>query len=289
MRTTRTVPHLMPRALLFLGGLLLATTALCRPATAQDMVQGIYSRTVKVHIRYAQAAEISEAFGGGVTGIGSPSGRPLSAPYSGSAANLLPDGIQSVTALVPDNSLIIRYDTDDALREIREIIRILDVKPHSVAIRAVATLTITDSAGRKQKLVLRAEGLATGERRLHLKTSAESDPKGAGLLPVICTSDADLAARPFGDYSLNVVSDWYIDIAWRTSGSTNSTKPIRLKNVYRTDTVVENGGTATVTRATLKIPSGTAELILQLTAQLATDLPDAAAPSTKPIKRVTKP
>lgn len=282
MRNARLLLNLLRQTGLSVLWLLVAVMTMGRYSAAQNNNFVTTTRTVKIPVRFARAADISNAMGGGMLVFGMSVGVTditIPSPFTGSAANLLPDGIQSVTSFEPDNTLIVRYDTDDALRELKEIVRLLDVKPPTVSIRAVATVTLTDNAGHKQRLVLRSEGLTSGERRLHVKTSTESDPKRSGLLPVICTSDADLAARPFGDYSVNVVSDWYIDIAWHAPGSA---KPIRLKNVYRTDVAVENGATITVTRATLKVPSGTAELVLQLTPRLAPGLSVSTTPSSTP-------
>jgi len=41
-----------------------------------------------------------------------------------------------VTAYDVDNTLIVRYDTDDALRELKEIVRLLDIAPKQISIKA---------------------------------------------------------------------------------------------------------------------------------------------------------
>lgn len=75
--------------------------------------------------------------GGGLGGIGGGGigGGGIGGQGAG-AANLLPDGIQSVTAYDVDNTLIVRYDTDDALRELKEIVRLLDIAPKQLSIKA---------------------------------------------------------------------------------------------------------------------------------------------------------
>lgn len=74
--------------------------------------------------------------GGGGLGGGGLGGGGLGGGQGGTAANLLPDGIQSVTAYDVDNTLIVRYDTDDALRELKEIVRLLDIAPKQLMIKA---------------------------------------------------------------------------------------------------------------------------------------------------------
>jgi len=74
--------------------------------------------------------------GGGGLGGGGRGGGLGGGQGAGGAANLLPEGIQSVTAYDVDNTLIVRYDTDDALRELKEIVRLLDIAPKQLAIKA---------------------------------------------------------------------------------------------------------------------------------------------------------
>jgi general secretion pathway protein D len=74
--------------------------------------------------------------GGGLGGGGLGGGGLGGGQGAGGAANLLPEGIQSVTAYDVDNTLIVRYDTDDALRELKEIVRLLDIAPKQLSIKA---------------------------------------------------------------------------------------------------------------------------------------------------------
>lgn len=55
----------------------------------------------------------------------------------GSAAQLLPDGIQSLLAFSNDGSLLVKYDParPEALTELRKIIRLLDVKPRQIQVK----------------------------------------------------------------------------------------------------------------------------------------------------------
>ena len=56
----------------------------------------------------------------------------------GGASALLPDGIQSLLALSNDGSLLVKYDParPEALTELRKIIRLLDVKPRQIQVKA---------------------------------------------------------------------------------------------------------------------------------------------------------
>jgi general secretion pathway protein D len=68
-------------------------------------------------------------FGGGGGGLGGGGG-------GGQAGALLPQGIDSLLAYDVDNTIIVRYSDDDALRELKEIVRLLDVAPKQLMIRA---------------------------------------------------------------------------------------------------------------------------------------------------------
>ena len=56
----------------------------------------------------------------------------------GGASALLPDGIQSLLAFSNDGSLLVKYDParPEALTELRKIIRLLDVKPRQIQVKA---------------------------------------------------------------------------------------------------------------------------------------------------------
>jgi general secretion pathway protein D len=54
----------------------------------------------------------------------------------GNAGSLLPEGILNVLAYDVDNSLIVQYDDPAGFREFRELIRLLDIAPKQLMIRA---------------------------------------------------------------------------------------------------------------------------------------------------------
>jgi general secretion pathway protein D len=54
----------------------------------------------------------------------------------GAQGALLPEGIESVLAYDVDNTLIVRYSDPEGLRELKEIVRLLDIAPKQLMIRA---------------------------------------------------------------------------------------------------------------------------------------------------------
>ena len=77
-----------------------------------------------------------QGFGGqgGQGGIGGQQGGP--GGQNGQQANLRPAGIQNLVASDADNSLIVDYDDVDDLARLREIVKLLDVAPKQVNIKA---------------------------------------------------------------------------------------------------------------------------------------------------------
>jgi type II secretory pathway component GspD/PulD (secretin) len=85
-----------------------------------------------------------QGFGGGGQGAGGigqggqgQGGQGQGQNQIGSAATLLPEGIQSLLAFSNDGSILVRYDPSrpEALTELRRIIRLLDVKPRQIQVK----------------------------------------------------------------------------------------------------------------------------------------------------------
>lgn len=78
-----------------------------------------------------------QGFPGGGQGSGQGQNGQGNGNQTGTAAQLLPDGIQSLLAFSNDGSLLVRYDPahPEALTELRKIIRLLDVKPRQIQIK----------------------------------------------------------------------------------------------------------------------------------------------------------
>jgi type II secretory pathway component GspD/PulD (secretin) len=72
--------------------------------------------------------------GGGPGGVGGPGGGPGGAGQQG--ATLRPPGITNIISHDADNALLVEYDDVEDLNRLREIIRLLDVAPKQVIIKA---------------------------------------------------------------------------------------------------------------------------------------------------------
>jgi general secretion pathway protein D len=98
-----------------------------------------------------------QGFGGGQPGGGGFGGQPggqgqggqfgQGGQGGGAASGLLPEGLNQgdLLAYDADGSIIVRSNNDQALRQLREIIRLLDVKPRQIMVRAeFVTVTQND-------------------------------------------------------------------------------------------------------------------------------------------------
>ncbi len=81
-------------------------------------------------------------FGGGQAGGGQNQGGQN---QGGQATGLLPDGITGLYAITNDGSLLVKYDNAAALKQLRDILRLLDVKPRQLQLKAeFVTVTQND-------------------------------------------------------------------------------------------------------------------------------------------------
>jgi hypothetical protein len=229
----------------------------------------------KMKLRYSRAADLAEAFGGGILDAREaqpPDPNRATFPsdpwYGQQAQNLLPEGIDSVIAQIADNTLIFR-GTYEGMAEFITIVRAIDVRPEAVEVEARVQVIVKTPSGSRTVLDARSLGRTAGERRAHLKhVAAGPMALAAGASLDSATSDLDVYGRPLGDGSFSVHADWYVDFVWRAAGKA---KPLRINNIFRSDGITTDGKTITVTRSTVKLPAGSAELVLQLTPRTARD------------------
>lgn len=73
---------------------------------------------------------------GGQGGFGGAGGFGGQGGVGGGVGGLVPQGIDSLLAYDIDNTLIVRTSDEDALRELKEIIRLLDIAPRQLMIKA---------------------------------------------------------------------------------------------------------------------------------------------------------
>lgn len=221
------------------------------------------SRYTKIPVRYVLASDMAANFGGTTlyrrdAGL-RPGQSPRGWPY-GAAAALVPDGTESIIADDSDNTLIV-VGSDEANREMRERVAMMDVRPRPIQVRARATLTLRDSAGKSRTLLVDAAGRTTTNRRMHVKSdSAESARAGAGPAPSRETSDLDVYVRLLPEDEVSLDADWYVDIAW--PGKQNAP---RIHQVFRSNGIVKSGVDMQVVRSTIKVAGGSAELVLVVT------------------------
>ncbi len=116
----------------------------------------------------------------------------------------------------PDNT-ILATGSDDKLEELRSAVRLLDVQPQQIMIKAEAILVMSDPAGHKHRSVFDLMGRTLNNQPVEMKTSA-----GGGA---ISPSDITLGSggntvrvhpRVNGDGTITLTADWALDYAWNT-------------------------------------------------------------------------
>lgn len=86
-----------------------------------------------------------QGFGGGGQGFGGQGG-PGGAGGQQGGASLRPPGITNLISNDADNALLVEYDDVDDLNRLRELVRLLDVKPKQVQVRAeFVRVSVTDA------------------------------------------------------------------------------------------------------------------------------------------------
>jgi hypothetical protein len=221
-------------------------------------------RMVKIQIRFARAADISEALGGSVLGLDrtrvDQQVSTWGSGWNSGAQGLLPAGIDALIAFVPDNTLIVRFTDEDSLKELVDVVKGLDVRPRCIEVLSEAQFVYTDRSGRRTRSLITARGSTVGERRIHLKSRKK---EAAPLLDQI--SDVDIYARLLDDGRLHVASDWHVSVTVAGTGKSSSST---ASSVYRADATADPGKPVTTTSAVLSLASGKVEFTLRLTPRL---------------------
>ncbi len=247
---------------------------------AQDVP--LKSKFAKIQVIHSRAADIARAFGMPVLGE---ERDPQRGNSEGPLGNLIPDGIYDLFAVTTDNTIVVSFDTLQGLEDMKELIRLLDVEPVAIFVRARAVLTASDRSGVRRMSESSAEARSQGDRSVHLKSSSDAGGLQAGAARLTKqTFDLDVRARLLGNGKISLDADWYVDLVWSVPGSA---KPVRHRSVMRSNAVTSSGKTVTVSRSTLKLPSGKVELLLEITpillerAAKAGSTPPSGAPNSR--------
>lgn len=224
------------------------------------------SRIQKITLTHANAVDLAIDLGGNAVRLPGRAGTVASASsmeYRGALAALLPQDVEALIGMEVDNTLLVK-GRDEAIRDMRALVRILDQPYRQVDCRADATLVLTDRAGRKHRRQWSMEGRAIVGRPIHLRTAASGD--GQASAPATVSNDVDITTWHAADGSVRVQADWYAELRWKPNGKAQA--PI-IRGAYRTDALVESGGEVLVSRARSSTPSGgSAELELRISPRI---------------------
>jgi len=287
MNRRRFVEHLLTAPLL-------AATLAGSSARAAPQPRASPAKLTLLHVR---AADVALALGGSViddapTTTPEQSGAGSPAWGKASATQLLPDGITSILAYKRDNSLLVQFDDPAALAAFRDVIRLLDVAPRRIEVRAVAEAFVRDGGrvGRTARVELRTITLSGQGARA--ASSQQGEDKSAA--PRISAFEWYVEPAVLGGATgsfLRVTATGSVTVAWQKPGAKTNVEPVRVQHFFDGTTQTPSGSAAVVSRATLPLgdTGAVAEITLTLTPRLLPggDTPTVAKPAAG-LKRETR-
>jgi type II secretory pathway component GspD/PulD (secretin) len=185
---------------------------------------------------------------------------------------LLPSGIVSIVSHKDDNSIIATGKADD-IRQLKMLIRLLDIAPKQVGIRAELILNVTGKSGKGKNTIIDSNGRTATDRPLYLKTVLGNNGAASeGIKIESGHNTVKVHPRINGDASISLAVDWDVDVYCRINGSPNT---IHLKRSYSGNLRVANGSTVELSGNVLKLDGASkgpdTELLLFITPSI---LPD---------------
>jgi hypothetical protein len=130
----------------------------------------------------------------------------------GMAGGRLPEGLDAVEPNRPDNTLI-ALGSDEAIRELKELLRLVDILPRQIEIKTEAVLVMQDGRGRKHRNMLQETGRTTSGQPVFLKTllNGATAPAG-GLRMTGGRYTARIEPRINGDDSISMDTQYSVKL-----------------------------------------------------------------------------
>jgi hypothetical protein len=210
---------------------------------------------VKIILNYASAQELAKRF-------------------SGVDKALLPAGIASVTVSATDNALIVR-GSEEAIRGLKEIVRLFDIAPRHVELQAELLVAVKDKAGNIKGTVLNATGWANGPKPTWLKAVQETTARQPSKGLTSGRYSIRVEPRINADNTISVEYTGEIDILLKVSAPE---APLRINRSFSGSSRVVSGEAVELSSSTVKRDEdgNTIEVRLRLTPTIARDPHDSA-------------
>src|SRR5579871_2453651 len=170
-----------------------------------------------------------------------------------------------------DNSILVISPSEEQYRDLQQAVRLLDVSPREVSIRAEVVLLATGKGDKNRKAVVAMQGRTASEGTIKLQTTTDGKPV-AGSPVVFSAGDYNITLKPTinGDDSIQVEAEVNLDLTYRLSGDARTQ---HLRNKFTGSGRYVSGETMLLASALLKSQDGksdssAAELLIFLTPNL---------------------
>jgi len=229
---------------------------------------------------------IRDNFGLGTGPQYPPPGSPYVIPLSFITATVAARSLRSMPGFGPEdgvtiqplpalNRLIVISQTTDQLREIREVLRMMDCQPQQVEIRAELALTAVGAGNRRPFAVFASTGRTFSSQLLTLATTitGRGDPHdgialqdGVSRLKLTPRINGDNIVRSFRPLSLTLDADWEAALTWRVRGET---RPCQMHKTFHGSLTVYRDDTKALASTVIRLDSAhEVELRLFLTPRI---------------------
>jgi hypothetical protein len=190
------------------------------------------------------------------------SARQIVQRLTGPDAVLVPKGIEGLSASTTDNALLAKTGSDDALRELKEVLRLLDVSPRHVQLRVELVVVRTGPGGVKSRNVFDSAGWAGQDRPATIRSSLDMAGKAGRVGLSSGRYNVSVDCRINGDGSVFVSYTGDLKLVWRGG---QAASPLNLDRTFSGAVAVASGDTLLISGSTLKADEDAVEALLYLT------------------------
>lgn len=186
-------------------------------------------KTIKIRINYADAAQLVRRFDSDIKAMASP-------------------GIS--VAVAPDNSIVARYTNEDSLRELKELIRLMDEAPREIEVQAELIIAFDGKAGDHPVTLVHATGRTANNKPIVLKLVDEGVSATVGTVKFAGgASTVRVVPIVDGDHSIHLDAEWSLDLTIKPfSGGA----PMRIRRTY-TGSMRAGGSAVKLTSSAIKL------------------------------------
>ncbi len=155
-------------------------------------------------------------------------------------------------ARAQDDRLLVRYDDENQLRSFKEVIRLLDVPPAQIEVRAELVLATGRRGHETPSAALTLVGKTVSGRPILLSANDPGEFTAFGSARLVrAANTVHVVPTSVGDGGVNLVADWNLDVSVRMEGT-----PVPIRVTRRiASRIVSGGGAVQLGGARFSAPS----------------------------------